>query len=181
MQLYGKTLGVIGAGPIAKRVITLGKALGMHVISWTLHPSRTRARQLGSEFVDLNQLLQQSDVVSVNIALSNKTKGLIGRPELELLKPTAIIINTARGDIIDEKALVESLEGNLIAGAGLDVFSKEPLPARHPFTRLDNVVLSPHTAALSPETSLAGLTIAIDNIKKFLDGQATNAVLIGTR
>ena len=180
-QLYGKTLGVVGAGPIAKRVVKLSKALGMHVIAWTLHPSKARARRLGAEFVELDELLRRSDVVSVNIALSDKTKGLIGRRELAFLKPTAIIVNTARGAIIDEGALLECLESKRIAGAGLDVFSQEPLPAGHLFTRLDNVVLSPHAGALSLETSLAGLEIAVANIEHFLERRPTNVVARGRR
>ena len=180
-QLYGKALGVVGAGPIAKRVVKLGKALGMQVVAWTLHPSKARARRLGAEFVELDELLSRSDVVSVNIALSDETKRLIGRRELALLKPTAIIVNTARGAIIDEEALLECLESKRIAGAGLDAFSQEPLPEGHPFTRLDNVVLSPHSAALSLETSLAGLEIAVANIEHFLEGRLTNVVAKGRR
>ncbi|MFQ5933486.1 MAG: 2-hydroxyacid dehydrogenase, partial [Dehalococcoidia bacterium] len=152
VQLYGKTLGVVGAGPIARRVMGLGKGLGMKVVAWTLHPSPERAAEFGVQFVPLSDLCRDSDFIAVIIALSERTEGLIGRKQLELMKTEAIIVNTGRGALIDEEALVEFLSQRRIRGAGLDVYTTEPLPAGHPLTRLDNVVLSSHLAAHAPET-----------------------------
>jgi len=175
-QLYGKTLGVIGTGNVGQRMIQLGKAIGMKVIAWTLHPSPERAKEYGIEFVTLEELMRQSDVVSIHVLGIPQTNKLIGKRELELMKPTAMLINTARGSVIDETALIESLQTGTIAGAGLDVFANEPLPLDHPLRSLENVVLSPHTAAMVPEATLAGLAMAVDNVANFLQDHPTNIV-----
>ena len=176
LQLCGKTLGVIGTGNIGQRMIQLGKSIGMKVIAWTFNPSPERAARYGVEFITLDELLRQSDVVSVHVLGSPQASNLIGKRELRLMKPTAILINTARGSAVNEPALVEALASGIIAGAGLDVFAVEPLPPDHPLRRLENVVLSPHTAAMVPEATLAGLAMSVDNIKNFLQGKATNVV-----
>ena len=175
-QLYGKTLGIIGTGSIGQRMVGLGKAIGMKVIAWTHKPTPERARQYGVEFVALDELMRQSDVVSIHVLGLPQTNNIIGKRELMLMKPTAILINTARGSIVDEQALVEALRNGVIAGAGLDVFADEPLPPDHPLRSMENVVLSPHTAAMVPEATLAGLAMAVDNIANFLKGHATNMV-----
>jgi len=175
-QLHGKTLGVVGTGSIGRQMIGLGKAIGMQVLAWTLHPSPERARRYGVRFVSLDELLAGSDVVSLHLVLSPQSTGLIGERELSLMKPTAILVNTARGPMVDEEALVRALEEGRIAGAGLDVFCDEPLPPGHPLTRMDNVVLSPHVAAMTPEATLAGLEMAVDNVESFLAGRPTNVV-----
>ena len=176
LQLAGKTLGVIGTGNIGQRMIQLGKSIGMKVLAWTFNPSPERAAQYGAEFIALDELLRQSDVVSVHVLGSPQTGNLIGKRELRLMKPTAILINTARGSVVNEPELVEALASGVIAGAGLDVFAVEPLPPDHPLRRLENVVLSPHTAAMVPEATLAGLAMSVDNIKNFLQGKASNVV-----
>jgi len=175
-QLCGKTLGVIGTGSVGQRMIQLGKSIGMKVIAWTLNPSPERATQYGVEFITLDQLMRQSDVVSIHILGLQQTNNFIGKRELMLMKPTAILINTARGSIVNEQALVEALQNGVIAGAGLDVFVNEPLPLDHPLRSLENVVLSPHTASMVPEATLAGLEMAVDNVTNFLQGHATNVV-----
>lgn len=175
-QLHGKTLGVIGTGSVGQRMIQLSKVIGMKVIAWTFHPSPERAAEYGVEFVTLEELMRQSDVVSLHILGVPQTDNLIGKHELALMKPTAILINTARGSVVDEPALVESLQKGMIAGAGLDVFANEPLSLDHPLRSLENVVLSPHTAAMIPEATLAGLAIAVDNVANFLHGHPTNMV-----
>ena len=180
-QLHGKTLGVIGAGSIGQRMMELGRALGMKVVAWTRHPSPDRAKELNVEFLELHELLKEADVVSLHLPLLDATRSLLGKQELALMKPTAIFVNTGRGAVVDEEALVNALQEGRLAGAGLDVFTTEPLPAGHPLTRLDNVVLSPHAAAMSPETSLAGLEMAVSNIERFLEGKSENAVVAGTR
>jgi D-3-phosphoglycerate dehydrogenase len=163
IELRGKTLGIVGLGAIGRRFAELGRAIGMHVIAWTLHPDQT----LGLDLVDFDELLRSSDVVSVHLRLSEQTKGMIGAREFELMKKSAILVNTARGAIVEEPALVEALSANRIAGAGLDVFGTEPLPPHHALTKLDNVVLTPHSAGITPEALDAGLMRAVDNVRKF--------------
>lgn len=175
-QLCGKTFGVVGTGNIGQRVILLGKSIGMKVMAWTYHPSPQRAKEYGVEFVTLEKLLRQSDVVSLHVLAVPQTRNLIGERELGLMKRNAILINTARGSLVDEAALVKALQEGKIAGAGLDVFATEPLPLGHPLRNLENVVLSPHTAAMVPEATLAGLAMAVDNIANYLEGHLTNVV-----
>ncbi|MDP3064289.1 MAG: phosphoglycerate dehydrogenase [Chloroflexota bacterium] len=176
VQLYGKTLGVVGAGPIGQRMVELGRGVGMKVVAWTRKPTPERARQLGVEFLPLEELLRQSDVVSLHLPLTDETRGLLNRERLALMKPTAILVNTGRGPLIDEAALTDALREKRLAGAGLDVFATEPLPKGHPLTTLDNVVLSPHAAQASPETTLRGVEMSIENIESFLRGQPIRVV-----
>jgi D-3-phosphoglycerate dehydrogenase len=175
-QLYGKTLGIIGAGPIGKRMAELGLAVGMNVIGWTFHPDQEWANRLGVTWASLEDVLSIADVVSIHLRLSDQSRGLVDATKLGLMKPTSILVNTARGAIVDEDALVGALESGRIAGAGLDVFTTEPLPPGHAFTRMDNVVLSPHVAASTPETDYAGLEMVVDNIRNWLEGNPTNVV-----
>ena len=175
-QLYGKTLGIIGAGPIGKRMAELGLAVGMKVIGWTFHPDQEWARSSGVTWASLEDALRAADVISIHLRLSDQSRGLLDEAKLALMKPTSILVNTARGAIVDEDALVGALEAGRIAGAGLDVFTTEPLPPGHPLTQLDNVVLSPHVAASTPETDYAGLEMVVDNIRSWLDGNPTNVV-----
>jgi phosphoglycerate dehydrogenase-like enzyme len=171
-QLRGKTLGLIGTGAIGREVTRLGAAIGMRVIAWTFHP-----RGDAAESVAFDDLFRESDVVSVHVRLSTDTSGLIRREHLELMKPGAILINTARGGIVNESDLVQALLTNRIAGAGLDVFEAEPLPPDSPLFALPNVVLTPHAAGVTPETTEAGLALAIENVFSFLAGQPTNVVV----
>ena len=180
-QLHGKTLGVIGVGPIGQRMIALGRSLGMDALAWTLHPSTERAESLGVELVPLPDLLRVSDVVSIHLPITEESRHLLGPTELAMMKPAAIIVNTGRGAVIDEPAMVQALQEGRLAGAGLDVFTAEPLSQDSPLCSLENVVLSPHVGAMSPETSLAGLAMALDNIENFLVGTPTNTVVKGTR
>jgi phosphoglycerate dehydrogenase-like enzyme len=173
VQLYGKTLGVIGLGAIGRQFARIAQGIGMRVVSWTMHPNPA----LGFEHVELDELLRVSDVVSLHLRLSSETEGLIGRPQFEMMRRTAILVNTARGPIVDESALLEALRTRRIAGAGLDVFDVEPLPPAHPLTQLDNVVLTPHCAGITPEVLEAGLALAIDNVRSFLNGNPQNVVL----
>jgi phosphoglycerate dehydrogenase-like enzyme len=172
VQLRGKTLGVVGLGAIGRAFARLGDALGLRVITWTMNPKP----ELGFAHVPLDELYRSSDVVSLHLRLSAQTEKFFGRRELDMMKPSAILINTARGPIVDEPALVEALAARRIAGAGLDVFETEPLPAGHPLTKLDNVVLTPHSAGVTPETLEAGLALAIENVANFQQGRPTNVV-----
>jgi phosphoglycerate dehydrogenase-like enzyme len=172
-QLYGNTLGLIGGGAIGHQVARLAKGIGMRVIAWTFHPAGDMA-----EWVEvIEDVFRRSDVVSVHVRQSPQTVGMIGREHFELMKPSAIFINTARGAIVREGDLIEALRTGRIAGAGLDVFEKEPLPPDSPFFTLPNVVLTPHAAGNTPEATEAGLALAIENVFAFLAGKAMNVVV----
>ena len=172
MQLRGKTLGLIGTGAIGREVAKLGKGIGMRVVAWTFHPQGDIA-----EWLPLDEVIRQSDVLSVHVRQSSDTLGLIRREHFELMKPGAIFINTARGGIVKEADLLDALQTNRIAGAGLDVFENEPLRSGSPFYSLPNVVLTPHAAGITPETTESGLALAIENVFSFLTGHPMNIVV----
>ena len=174
--------GCWGRGPSPSGVMELGRLIGMDVIAWTLNPTPERAEKYGVEFVDVDTLCRKADVVAAIIALSDKTHHVIGRKQLEMMKPSAIVVNTGRGALIDEDALYEFLRDGKIKAAGLDVFGTEPLPANHPFTELDNVVMtSSHVAAHTPETTQAGVKMSLDNIATFSEGSPQNVFSPGFR
>ena len=178
-ELYGKTLGVVGAGAIGQRMIQLGQGIGMNVIAWTVNASQERADSYGVEFVSLERLFRESDVVSLHVALSKETNKLIKAEHLAVMKPTSILVNTARGAVVDEAALLETLQQNHIAGAGLDVFEAEPLPAGHPFLKLDNVVLSPHAGGMAYNGTMRGLEMSVENLEAFAAGSPTYVLAKG--
>ncbi len=164
IELNGKTLGVIGLGAIGRRFAQLGNGIGMRVIAWTLHPNPA----LGVRLVELHDLLASSDVISVHVRLSPRTERMIGQREFALMKESAILLNTARGAVVDEYSLVEALTKRKIAGAGLDVFHVEPLPPGHPILKLSNVVVTPHSAGITPEALEAGLQMCVAQALEFL-------------
>jgi len=170
-QLYGKTVGVIGTGVIGSHFAKLAKGIGMNVIAWTFNPSDEKAKNIGFKYVPLEQLLRESDVISIHLRLSDQTEGLIGKNEIAKMKSTAFIVNTARGRILDSEALVEALKEGKIAGGGLDVFKKEPIDPDDPILDLDNIVLTPHSAGQTPEVVDKGLNMAVENIADFLSGR----------
>jgi len=172
IELYGKTCGVVGYGAIGRHFARLAAALGMRVIVWTMHP----ARYPGVDFVELDEIYRISDVVSLHLRLSPRTEGFVNAAQFARMKPGAILINTARGAIVHEEALLDALSTGRISGAGLDVFATEPLPRHHPLTLLGNVVLTPHCAGITPEALEAGLRMAVDNIWNFLDGRPINVI-----
>jgi D-3-phosphoglycerate dehydrogenase len=176
IYLNGKTLGVIGAGPIGARMAALGKAIGMNVIAWTFNPTPERAARMGVEFVGLDDLLRRSDVVSLHLPLTDQSRALIGTRELGIMKSGSLLINTGRGPLVDEAALIAALESGHLAGAGLDVYTQEPLPADAPILRCKQVVLTPHNADSTPE----GLDFlnegAVENAIAFLEGKPENVV-----
>jgi phosphoglycerate dehydrogenase-like enzyme len=171
-QLRGKTLGLIGTGAIGREVAKLGRAIGMKVIAWSFHPSGDVA-----EWVSFEDVFRRSDVVSVHVRQSPETVGFIGRDQFDMMKPRSLFINTARGEIVRETALVDALQSGRIAGAGLDVFETEPLPAGSPLHSLRNVVLTPHAAGITPEATEAGLALAIENVFSFIAGRPMNVVV----
>jgi len=172
VELFGKTCGVIGYGAIGQVFARLAAAIGMRVLIWTMNP----ARYPGVEFVELEELYRTSDVVSVHLRLSPETENFIGAAQFAMMKSNTILINTARGAIVDQHALWDALTTGRIAGAGLDVFATEPLPQHHPLTSLGNVVLTPHCAGITPEALGAGLQMAVDNIWRFLEGRPQHRV-----
>jgi len=180
-ELYGKTLGVVGTGAIGRRMVQLGQGIGMNVVAWTFNPTPERAKEYGVEFLELEDLLRCSDVVSLHVALTPDSQGLIGRDQLALMKPTAILVNVARGAVVDEAALLEALQQGPIGGAGLDVFEVEPLPAGHPLTLLDNVVLAPHAGSMAYNGTMRGLEMSIENLERFAAGSPVNVVAQGFR
>ena len=158
------------------RVIQVAHGFGMRVLSTTAHPDPERARRLGLEFVDLPTLLAESDLVTLHVPLTPSTERMIGAREMAMMKPGAILVNTARGRVVDEAALVEALRSGRIAGAGLDVFEHEPLPADSPLRSLDNVLLTPHIAFLTEESMDECTYVTVRNIEQFAAGQPENVV-----
>jgi phosphoglycerate dehydrogenase-like enzyme len=175
-QLHGKRLGVIGFGNIGRQVAALGKGIGMKVWAWTFKPSPERAEEAGIQFVKFDQLLSQSDVIAVTIKASEKTRGLISRQALSKVKPSCILVNTARASIVDTAAMIEALKAGKLAAAALDVYDQEPLPADDPILSLPNVVLSPHNAGMTPEAIERGNEMLAENVISFLQGKMTNVV-----
>jgi len=169
-QLHGKTLGVIGTGAIGREVARLAGGIGMNVISWSFNQRGDPAR------VTLDDLFRRADVVSVHVRQSPETLGLIGAEHFAMMKPGAIFINTARGGIVVEQDLVDTLQRQRIAGAGLDVFETEPLPSDSPLRLVPNVVLTPHAAGITREATEAGLAMAIGNVLAFRAGAPVHVV-----
>ncbi len=176
MQLYGKTLGIIGFGNIGRQLSSLAKGIGMTVWAWTLHPSPARAAEADIPFIELDQLLSQSDVISIHIRASEKTRGLISRQALAKVKPSCILVNTARASIVDTSALIDALRKGKIAAAALDVYDQEPLPFTDPLLSLDNVVLSPHNSGMTPEAIERGNEMVVENVIAFFQGGAIHLV-----
>lgn len=171
MDPEGKVFGVVGLGKLGSKVSEIAKALGMKVLAWSTNLTPEACAAAGVEYATKEQLFAQSDVISVHVVLSARSRGLIGRDDLRRMKPTSYIINTARAPIIDEDALIEVLREKKIAGAGLDVFPVEPLPLDHPFRALDNVVLTPHIGYVTEETYRRFYGESAENVIAWLDGK----------
>ena len=148
-DLHGQTLALLGLGSIGEKVARFGQAFGMRVIAWSENLTEERARQVGVERVDKQQLFEQADILSVHLVLGERSRGLVDAQALAWMKPTALLVNTSRGPIVDESALIEALQERRLAGAALDVFSEEPLPPDHPFRELPNVLATPHIGYVS--------------------------------
>jgi len=180
-QLHGKTLGVFGMGTIGARVAALGKAIGMEVLAWSAQGDQGRIRAAGATPASKEDILARADVVSLHIRLSPETRGFLGRKELATMKPTAILVNTGRGALVDREALLGALKERKIMGAGLDVFHQEPLAADDPILSLPNVIVSPHNAGQTPEVIRDGLLRAVENVEHFLAGKPKDLVVSPTR
>jgi D-3-phosphoglycerate dehydrogenase len=176
--LQGKVLGVVGTGAIGAEMTRLGRAIGMEVIAWTFNPAPERGERLGLRFVELDELLRSADVVSLHVKLTEETRGLIGARELALMKDDAILLNGARGEVLDMAALHAALMAGRFTGAGLDVFPQEPLPADHPILACEQVVLTPHAADSTPEAVELLNQGAADNVIAFLEGRPQNNVAV---
>ena len=176
VYLQGKTLGVIGTGHIGAEMARLGRAIGMNVIAWTYHASEERAKQLGVQFVAFDALLRAADVVSLHVKLTDASRHLIGERELGLMKPNALLINVARGGVLDTDALVRALNNGHLGGVAIDVYDEEPPPANHPLLSCEQVILTPHCADMTPEGVELLNEGAVDNIIAFLEGAPQNVV-----
>ena len=176
MMLQGKVLGIVGTGHIGAEMARLGRALGMEVIAWTFNPTAERAAALGGRFVSLDELLRIADVVSLHVKLTADTQKLISRRELGLMKPGSLLLNGARGDVVDMEALVEALDTGHLGGAGLDVYPQEPLPADHPILHCAQVALTPHAADQTAEGVELLNEGAVENVIAFLEGRLQNNV-----
>jgi phosphoglycerate dehydrogenase-like enzyme len=171
LGLQGKTLGMLGLGRLGSQVATVGNAFNMKVIAWSHNLTADRAQEYGATLVSQDELLVQSDILTIHLVLGDRSRGLLGAGELAKMKSTAYLVNTSRGPIVDEAALIHALEQGIIAGAALDVFDIEPLPLDHPFRRMANVVVSPHIGYVTEETYRVFYGDALDNIQAFLAGQ----------
>jgi len=174
-NLRGKSLGVVGLGNIGKEVARIGLGFGMKVIAWSQNLTEERASAAGAILVDKQTMFREADVVTVHLVLSGRTRGLIGRAEFALMKPTARFVNTSRGPIVDEAALIDALRARRIAGAAVDVFDAEPLPAGHPFRKLDNVLATPHIGYVTEDLYRTFYGDAAASITKWLAVNATSA------
>jgi phosphoglycerate dehydrogenase-like enzyme len=170
-ELAGRTLGVIGLGRQGARVAAIGRAFEMEVLAWSQNLDGGRARSLGAEPVTKEELLRRSDVVTIHLRLSERTRGLVGAAELAAMKPTAYLVNTSRGPIVDEAALLAALESGAIAGAGLDVYDVEPLPAGHPLRSAPRTVLTPHIGYVSTGNYETFFRDVVEDIAAYLAGE----------
>ncbi len=177
--LNGKTLGLLGLGRLGARVARFGLALEMEVVAWSQNLSPDRCAEVGARLVDKDTLFRTADVVSIHLVLGERTRGLVGAPELAMMNPTAYLVNTSRGPIVDEAALVRALAAGAIAGAGLDVFDDEPLAADHPLRALENTVLTGHTGFVVKELFAKAYGEAVENVVAWRKGQPLRVLNAG--
>ena len=175
-SLNGRTLGVLGLGKLGPRVAKFGLAMEMDVVAWSQNLTEERCNEVGVKLVDRDTLFETSDVISVHLIVSDRTTGLIGEKELKQMKPTSYLVNTSRGPIVDEAALIDALKSGEIAGAGIDVYDVEPLPADHILRSLDNAVLTGHTGYVVKELYELVYAQAVENVKTWMDGAPTRVL-----
>ena len=176
IELGGKTLGIVGVSGISSELAPIARGLGMNVISWSRNNDAGRAAAIGSQAVSFDELLASADVISLHVRLSDETRNMMGAPQFARMKRGAIVINTARGGLIDEDALVHALNSGQVAGAGLDVFAREPLPSGHPFLTMENIVMTPVSAWSTVDASARMINQSIENVAQFLAGAPVNVV-----
>src|SRR5438270_4152232 len=170
-EIEGRTLGVIGLGKLGSKVAGLAKAFGMNVIAWSPNLTPERCKEVGVTYATKEELFKTADVITIHVVLGQRSRGLVGAADLARMKPTAYLVNTARGPIVDEAALLETLQQNKIAGAAVDVFSVEPLPVDHPFRKLDNMVVTPHLGYVTEETFRAHYGQMAEGNDAWLNGE----------
>jgi D-3-phosphoglycerate dehydrogenase len=171
IEIEGKTLGVVGLGKLGAKVSKLAQAFGMNVIAWSPNLTPERCKEVGVGYASKEELFAKADIVTVHVVLSERSRGLVGAADLARMKPTSYLINTARGPIVDEAALLETLQQRKIAGAAVDVFSVEPLPVDHPFRKLDNLLLTPHLGYVTQEGFRNHYTQMVEGIDAWLEGE----------
>jgi phosphoglycerate dehydrogenase-like enzyme len=170
MGLAGKTLGVIGLGRLGQRVARVGAAFGMRVLAWSTNLTAEAAAVSGAQYATKQELLRESDVVTLHLVLGDRSRGIIGASDLALMKPTALLVNTSRGPLVEEAALIAALREGRIGGAALDVYDQEPLPTDHPLRGLPNTVLTPHLGYVTEENYRGFFTQAVEDIEAWLAG-----------
>jgi phosphoglycerate dehydrogenase-like enzyme len=170
-DLEGLTLGILGLGKLGVRTANIAKAFGMKAIAWSQNLTPEKCQQAGVGYVSKDDLFRQSDFISIHVVLSERTRGIVGAHEIGLMKPSAYLINTSRGPIIDEAAMLAALRDRKIAGAGLDTFNVEPLPLDHPLRKMDNAVITPHLGYVSEQNYRGYFSGAVEDIRGFLDGK----------
>ncbi len=175
-ELAGKTLGIFGLGKLGSRVAAIGNAFGMNVIAWSQNLTDEKAKAAGAKRVSKEELFRQSDFLTIHTQLSDRTRGAVGAAEFSLMKPSAYLINTSRGPIVDEAALFSALRGNKIAGAGVDVYDVEPLPLDHPLRKLDRAVITPHLGYVTAEGYRRFYTQMAEDVRAWLDGKPVRVI-----
>jgi phosphoglycerate dehydrogenase-like enzyme len=176
LGLKGKTLGLLGLGRLGSQVAKIGQAFGMDVIAWSENLTAERAAAAGVALVDKAALFARADIVSIHVVLSARSRGIVGAGELQRMKPSAFLVNTSRGPVVDEAALIEALHRRRIAGAALDVFEPEPLASDHPLLALDNVIVTPHLGYVTEENYRLIYAHAVEDIRAFIDGKVLRGI-----
>jgi phosphoglycerate dehydrogenase-like enzyme len=171
IEIEGRTLGVIGLGKLGGKVSKLAQAFGMNVIAWSPNLTPERCKEVGVSYATKEELFKTADIITIHVVLGPRSRGLVGREDLARMKPTAYLVNTARGPIVDEAALLETLQQKKIAGAAIDVFSVEPLPTDHPFRKLDNIVLTPHLGYVTEEGFRNHYSQMVEGIDAWFKGE----------
>jgi phosphoglycerate dehydrogenase-like enzyme len=170
LGLAGRTLGILGLGSIGQQVARVGGAFGMKLVAWSQNLTEEKAKAAGAQRVERDALLAEADVLTIHLVLSDRTRGLVGARELELMKPSALLVNTSRGPIVDEQALAEALKRGTLAGAGIDVYGEEPIPRDHPLLIAPNTVLTPHLGYVTRESYRVYYEGAVEAIRAWQDG-----------
>lgn len=168
--LSGKVLGVVGLGKLGRRIAAIGRAFGMDPVAWSENLTPEKAAEGGARYLPKEELFRTADVVTLHVILSKRTRGLVGAAEFAQMKPSAYLVNTSRGPVVDEGALIEALQNQLIAGAAIDVYDVEPLPADHPLRKLDNTLLGPHIGYVTAENYAGMYGQAVEDIEAYLAG-----------
>jgi phosphoglycerate dehydrogenase-like enzyme len=172
IEIEGKTLGIVGLGKLGSKVAKMAQAFGMNVIAWSPNLTPEKCEEAGVGYASKEELFATADIVTVHVVLSQRSRGLVGASDLARMKPTSYLVNTARGPIVDEIALLETLQQRKIAGAAIDVFSVEPLPVNHPFRKLDNIVLTPHLGYVTAESFRNHYSQMVEGIDAWFKGEA---------